>query len=86
MSIHNLAVVHKNAQIGENVTIGPFAVIGEEVVIGKGCKIGAHVFIDGCTQIGEDCEFYTGAVIGTPPQDLKYKGEKTRLVIGNHNM
>ena len=86
MSIHNLAVVHKNAQIGEEVTIGPFAVIGEDVVIGKGCKIGAHVFIDGCTQIGEYCEFYTGAVIGSPPQDLKYKGEKTRLVIGNHNI
>lgn len=86
MSIHNLAVIHKNAQIGEEVSIDPFAVIGENVVIGKGCKIGAHVVIDGDTQIGEYCEFYTGAVIGSPPQDLKYKGEKTRLVIGNHNI
>jgi UDP-N-acetylglucosamine acyltransferase len=86
MSIHNLAVVHKNAQIREDVSIGPFAVIGENVVIGKGCKIGAHVVIDGWTKIGEYCEFYTGAVLGSPPQDLKYKGEKTRLVIGNHNI
>lgn len=86
MSIHNLAVVHKNAQIGDDVNVGPFAVIGENVVIGKGCKIGAHVVIDGWTEIGECCEFYTGAVIGSPPQDLKYNGEKTRLVIGNHNI
>jgi UDP-N-acetylglucosamine acyltransferase len=86
MRIHNLAVVHQNAQIGEDVNIGPFAVIGPDVVIGKGGKIGAHVVIDGWTQIGEYCEFYTGAVIGSPPQDLKYKGEKTRLVIGNYNI
>jgi UDP-N-acetylglucosamine acyltransferase len=86
MRIHNLAVVHKNAQIGEDVTIGPCAVIGENVTIGKGSKIGAHVVIDGWTQIGEYCEFYTGAIIGSPPQDLKYKGEKTRLVIGNYNI
>jgi UDP-N-acetylglucosamine acyltransferase len=86
MSIHNLAIIHKNAQIGEDVSIGPFAVIGENVVIGKGNKIGAHVVIDGWTQIGEYCEFCTGAVIGSPPQDLKYKGEKTRLIIGNHNI
>ena len=86
MSIHSLAVVHKNAQIGEDVTIGPFSVIGENVVIGKGCEIGSHVFIDGRTEIGEGCKFYTGAVIGSPPQDLKYQGEKTRLVIGNHNI
>ena len=86
MRIHNLAVVHQNAQIGEDVSIGPFAVIGADVVIGKGCKIGAHVVIDGWTQIGESCEFYTGAIIGSPPQDLKYKGEKTHLVIGNYNI
>lgn len=86
MSIHQFAVVHKNARIGENVTIGPFAVIGEHVVIGDGCEIGPHVMIDGDTEIGERCKFYTGAVIGSPPQDLKYKGEKTRLVIGNDNI
>lgn len=83
MSIHQLAVVHEGARIEEDVSIGPFAVIGENVTLGKGCKIGAHVVIDGWTEIGEGCEFYTGAVIGSPPQDLKYQGEKTRLIIGN---
>jgi UDP-N-acetylglucosamine acyltransferase len=86
MSVHQLAVVHPNAQISEDVSIGPFAVIGEHVIIGKGCKIGPHVVIDGWTQIGEFCEFSPGASIGSPPQDLKYKGEETRLVIGNYNI
>ncbi|MBD3307757.1 acyl-ACP--UDP-N-acetylglucosamine O-acyltransferase [candidate division KSB3 bacterium] len=86
MSIHNLAVVHKHAYIGENVTIGPFAVIGEHAVIGNDCTIGSHVVIDGWTEIGEACTFHTGAVIGSPPQDLKYQGEETRLVIGKHNV
>jgi acyl-[acyl carrier protein]--UDP-N-acetylglucosamine O-acyltransferase len=63
MSIHQLAVVHPNAQIGEDVSIGPFAVIGEHVIIGKGCKIGPHVVIDGCTQIGEFCEFPLARVL-----------------------
>lgn len=86
MSIHQLAVVHKHAQIGEDVSIGPFAVIGEHVTIGNGCQIGPHVVIDGRTEIGEGCEFYTGAVIGSPPQDLKYRGEQTRLVIGKQSI
>ena len=86
MSIHQFAVVHKNARIGEDLTIGPFSVIGKEVTLGKGCKIGAHAIIDGWTDIGEGCEFYTGAVIGSPPQDLKYAGENTRLIIGNYNI
>ena len=86
MSIHSLAVVHKNARIGEDVTIGPFAIIGEHVVLGNGCEVGPHAVIDGCTEIGEGCKFYPGASIGSPPQDLKYKGEKTRLSIGSYNI
>ncbi len=86
MSIHHLAVVHENARIGEDVTIGPFAVIGEHAVIGDSCEIGPHVVIDGHTEIGEQCKFYPGASIGSPPQDLKYQGEETRLVIGSHNI
>ncbi len=84
--IHHLAVVHKDAQVGKNVTISPFAVIGEHVVLGDGCEIGPHVVIDGHTEIGEQCKFYPGASIGSAPQDLKYKGEETRLVIGSHNI
>lgn len=86
MSIHQHAVIHKNAKIGEHVTIGPFAVIGEDVVIGDHCEISPHVVIDGCTEIGEGCKFFPGASIGSPPQDLKYQGEKTRLVIGSQNV
>lgn len=85
-TIHQFAVVHKNARIGEDVSIGPFAVIGEHVTVGDGCQIGAHVVIDGWTEIGEGCEFYTGAVIGSPPQDLKYHGEKTRLIVGKQSV
>lgn len=83
MSIHPLAVVHANAQLGADVNIGPFAVIGEHVKIGNGCQIGPHVVIDGDTEIGERCQFSPGASIGSPPQDIKYKGEPTRLVIGS---
>ena len=86
MSRHQSAVVHQNAQIGENVTIGPFAVIGEHVTIGDNCEIQPHVVIDGHTEIGEGCKFFPGASIGSPPQDLKYAGEPTRLVIGKHNV
>lgn len=86
MNIHPQAIVHKNAQLGEDVTVGPFAMIGEHAVIGNGSNIGAHVVIEGHTEIGEQCVFYTGAIIGTHPQDLKYKGEPTRLVIGNNSV
>ena len=86
MSIHQLAVVHKNAQIGEDVEIGPFAVIGENVTIGNGCEIGPHAVIDGWTEIGEECKFHPGASIGSPPQDLKYAGERTYVTIGDNNI
>lgn len=86
MSIDQRAIVHDDAQIGDDVTIGPFAVIGEHVKLGDRCKIGPHVVIDGWTEIGESCEFYAGASIGSPPQDLKYQGEETRLVIGSRSV
>ncbi|MCP4404801.1 MAG: acyl-ACP--UDP-N-acetylglucosamine O-acyltransferase [bacterium] len=83
MSIHQRAVVHENATIGEDVTIGPFAVIGEDVTLGKGCEVGPNVVIDGWTEIGDRCKFFAGASIGSAPQDLKYRGEKTRLSVGD---
>jgi len=86
MKIHELAVVDPGAKLGANVTIGPFAVIGADVTIGDGCEIGAHVVIEGWTEIGAECRFHTGAVIGSPPQDLKYRGEETHLVIGKQNV
>lgn len=84
-SIHSTAVVDKKAAVAADVVIGPYSVIGPDVTIGPGCVVGAHVVIDGCTTIGENNKFYTGAVVGAPPQDLKYRGEKTRLIIGDNN-
>lgn len=83
--IHPTAVVHKDARVDSDVTIGAYSVIGPDVTIGTGCRIGSHVVIDGCTTIGENNRIFTGAVVGSQPQDLKYGGEKTNLIIGNGN-
>jgi UDP-N-acetylglucosamine acyltransferase len=79
------AVVHPAARIGAGTTIGPFCTIGPEVVVGERCQIGASVVIDGWTEIGADTRIYPMASIGMAPQDLKYKGERTRLTIGRGN-
>ncbi|HER34282.1 MAG TPA: acyl-ACP--UDP-N-acetylglucosamine O-acyltransferase [Halothiobacillaceae bacterium] len=79
------AVVHPEARIGENVSIGPFSVIGAGVEIGDGTWIGPHVVINGPTRIGRDNRIFQFASIGEAPQDLKYAGEPTRLEIGDRN-
>jgi len=79
------AQVHPAARIGAGTTIGPYCTIGPEVVVGARCWIGASVVIDGCTEIGDDTRIYPMASIGLAPQDLKYKGERTRLTIGRAN-
>jgi len=84
--IHPTASVDPRAELGENVSIGPYTVIEGEVVIGSGTEIGAHVYIDRYTKIGKDCRIYPFVSIGTPPQDKKFKGEKTELVIGDENV
>jgi len=81
-----LARVHAGAVIGEGTTVGAFAVIGPQVRIGRGCTIGASAIVDGHTTIGDGTEVFPFASIGLPPQDLKYKGEDTRLVIGERNI
>jgi UDP-N-acetylglucosamine acyltransferase len=78
--------VHGPAKIGNNVIIGPYAVIGENVEIGDNCIIGPQVLIEGWTTIGEGNHFYHGATIGCEPQDLKFKGEKSFLFIGDNNI
>ena len=83
--IHATAIVHPGASIAEEVEIGPYAVIGEHVRIGKGTKVGPHTVIDGWTEIGEDNTIFHMASVGAVPQDLKYRGEKTWLRIGNRN-
>jgi UDP-N-acetylglucosamine acyltransferase len=85
-SVHPTAVVHPRAVIGAGTVVGPFATIGEHVVIGARCRIGASSVIDGWTEIGDENEIFPFASIGLQPQDLKYQGEATRLVIGHHNV
>jgi UDP-N-acetylglucosamine acyltransferase len=86
MKIHPTALVSKKAHLGEDVEVGPFTIIGNTVVIGRGTKIGPAVVIEGNTTVGEGCEIFTGAIIGSRPQDSKYKGEKSYLQIGNGNI
>ena len=83
--IHNTAIVNKNAIISENVEIGPYCTIGPEVEIGSDSVLYSHVNIVGNTKIGKNNQIYPFSSIGTPPQDLKYKGEKNSLIIGNNN-
>ncbi len=82
--IHETAVVHPNARIGKDVEIGPYAVIGENVLIGDGTQIAAHVVIDGWTSIGKNCVIYPSVSIGADPQDLKFRGEKSYVFIGDN--
>ncbi|NLS44245.1 MAG: acyl-ACP--UDP-N-acetylglucosamine O-acyltransferase [Firmicutes bacterium] len=84
--IHATAIIHPDAIIGQNVTIGPYCVIGEGVVIGDSSRLDSHVVIHGPTTVGQNCSFSSGAVIGGEPQDLRYEGEKTTLIIGNNNV
>ena len=83
--IHKTAVVNENAKISDNVQIGPYCIIGPEVEIGSDSVLYSHVNIVGNTKIGKNNQIYPFCSIGTPPQDLKYKGEKNSLVIGNNN-
>ncbi len=83
--IHKTAIVDKNAKISDNVKIGPYSVIGPEVEIGANSSIYSHVNIVGNTKIGQNNQIYPFSSIGTPPQDLKYRGEKNSLVIGDNN-
>lgn len=86
MQIHATAIVHPAAKLADDVVIGPFCVIGEHVSIGKGTKLLSHVTVDGWTDIGERNELHPFCSIGGPPQHLGYKGEPTRVAIGDDNI
>ena len=83
-NIHPLAFVEPGAKIGNNVTVEPFAVIKENVTLGDGVVIKSHAYIDGYTTIGEGTVVWPNASIGTKTQDLKFRGERTYVVIGKH--
>ena len=83
--IHNTAIIDSKAKISESVEIGPYTVIGPNVKIGANVKIHSHVNIHGNTIIGQNNQIYPFASIGNDPQDLKYNGEQTQLIIGENN-
>ncbi len=85
MKIHPTAIIASDAQLEEGVEIGPYVIIGSDVKIGKNTVIGSHTVIDNFTHIGENCHVFQFCSIGAPPQDLKFGGEKTRVIIGNFN-
>jgi UDP-N-acetylglucosamine acyltransferase len=84
--VDSTAIIHKNAHIDSDVDVGPYCIIEENVIVKKGTKIQGHVVIQSGTEIGEGCKISPFASIGGPPQDLTYKGEDTRVLIGNNNI
>ena len=84
--IHDTAIVSPGAAIADSVTIGPYCVIGEQVTLGAGVTLEAHVVIGGRTAIGAQCHIFPFASIGLAPQDLKYDGEPSELIIGDNNI
>jgi UDP-N-acetylglucosamine acyltransferase len=80
------AAIHEGAKFDEEVEIGPFAVIGPHVRLGKGTTVDAHAVLEGRTTIGEYCKIFPFAAVGTIPQDLKYRGEPSRLEVGNRTI
>jgi UDP-N-acetylglucosamine acyltransferase len=85
MKIHPTAIIASDAQLAEGVEVGPYSIIGSDVKIGENTIIGPHTVIDNYTHIGEGCHIFQFCSIGAPPQDLKFGGEKTRVIIGNFN-
>jgi UDP-N-acetylglucosamine acyltransferase len=84
--LHETAIVHPTARIGPGSVVGPYATVGPHVCIGTNCRIGGSSVLDGWTEIGDDTQIYPFASIGLAPQDLKYRGERTSLVIGRRNV
>ncbi len=84
--IHPTAIIHDQAQLAASVTVGPGSIIGPGVVIGEGTTVASHVLIQRDTRIGAECAIHHGAVLGTDPQDLKFEGEQTPLLIGDRTV
>ena len=84
-NIHETAVIAKGAKIAENVKIGPYCIIGPQVTIGSGSILESHVVVEGETLIGKDNYIFSFVSIGKEPQDLKFHGEETKVVIGDNN-
>lgn len=85
-TIHSTALIHPEAQLDEGVQVGAYSIIGAGVRIGSNTDIGSHVVIDGPTTIGRECRFFPFASVGQIPQDLKFHGEHSELIIGDNNV
>ena len=86
MKVHPTSIIHPKSKIDDSVEIGPFCIIGEDVEIRKGSKLLSHIVLKGPTSIGEENIFYQFSTIGEDTPDKKFKGEKTKLEIGNRNI
>jgi len=84
--IHPTAIVDPQADLGEGVEVGPYCLIGPAVRLGAGCRLASMVRIDGPSEFGAECRFYHGAAIGGDPQDLKYTGAPSKLVVGERSI
>lgn len=86
ITVHPTALVSKKAKLQEDVEVGPYAIIEDNATIGQGTRIGPHCVVKAHVAIGKSCQIFSGAIIGSQPQDLKYKGAKSSLVIGDYNI
>lgn len=85
LAIHPTAIIDPTAVLSAGVVVGPYAVIGPETELAEGVSVGAHAILEYAT-LGKNCRIHPHAFIGTPPQDLKYKGEKTRAILGENTV
>ncbi|WP_128253990.1 acyl-ACP--UDP-N-acetylglucosamine O-acyltransferase [Falsirhodobacter deserti] len=85
MAIHPSAIIEPGAKLGQDCEIGPFVVIGPDVTLGDRVVVRSHAVVTGWTEVGDDTVIFPFAVVGEVPQDLKFRGEKTRLIIGKRN-
>ncbi len=86
VTIHPTAVVEPGAELAEGVSVGAYAIVGPQVHVGEGTNVGSHTILDGLTEIGANCRIGAHVIIGAPPQDVKYHGEPTRVVIGDRTL
>ena len=84
-NIHATAIIDPNAMMGKDISIGPYCIAGRDVNLGDGVRLHSHVVIDGRTTIGTETQMFPFSSIGLPPQDMKYKGEDSELIIGARN-
>jgi UDP-N-acetylglucosamine acyltransferase len=84
--VHATALIDPGAELGRGVVVGPYSIVGDGVTVGDGTTIGPHVLIERDTHVGKDCRLAKGAVLGTDPQDLKYKGERSILEVGDRTV